>query len=600
MSEDNLIGKQLDEYRLEALLGQGGMARVYRGIDVRLKRYVAIKVIDAPYQADPNYAFRFEREAQAIAQLDHPHIVRLYRYGEAAGLLYMAMQYIDGANLEDVLTTYRADHELIEPADAQRIIREVCLALDYAHSRGVIHRDVKPANIILDQQGRAILTDFGLALLIDLGTRGEIFGSPHYLAPEQAISSAGAGPQSDLYSIGVILYEMFTGQVPFDAELPLDIARMHMIDPPPPPREVRPALGPELEEVILKTLAKEPTARYASGAALADALDRALQAKPVAPALPTSPRFTIPQRVAVEQARYPLPPLPAMMEAATPLPHTPYSEPALSSAINVVPPRSSGKLSRLERMIGLGGVSPSRRMLYRIFIGIILLSGLFYCIGLAALAMAPASKNSLAMATPAATFGPGAQSTTVVAGLIPSPSLTPTLTPNSLPSATGTSTLTLMPTHTAASTAVPTFTFTPSATYTPFPSLTPVPTATPISAPLSYTLLIAKRGDDSLFVVNETALAFPLVQLRLGDRRGAIDGAEWGIDMLENGACVTAWKDSGKPKPPGKVTCTQVGTRLIRDGSGRFWKDAFNVYYSEELIGVCRSERCSFNVAVQP
>src|SRR5260370_42500091 len=206
MTDDSLLGRQLDEYRLEALLGQGGMARVYRGLDTRLKRHVAIKVIDTPFRADSDYEMRFEREAQAVAQLDHPHIVRLYRYGEADGLLYMAMQYIEGADLGFVLASYRADGDFMRSEDARRIVREVCLALDYAHSRGVIHRDVKPSNIVLDKQGRAILTDFGLSLLTEIGTRGQILGSPHYIAPEQAISSARAVPQSDLYSVGVILY----------------------------------------------------------------------------------------------------------------------------------------------------------------------------------------------------------------------------------------------------------------------------------------------------------------------------------------------------------------------------------------------------------
>ncbi|MEJ2560140.1 MAG: serine/threonine-protein kinase [Anaerolineae bacterium] len=160
---DDLLGKQLDEYHLDALLGQGGMARVYRGLDVHLKRWAAIKVIDARFRADSEYMKRFEREAQAIAQLEHPHIVRLYRYGEANGLLYMAMQYIEGADLDTVLATYREDGELIPPEDASRIAREVCLALDYAHSKGVVHRDVKPSNIMLDKEGNTILTDFGLA-----------------------------------------------------------------------------------------------------------------------------------------------------------------------------------------------------------------------------------------------------------------------------------------------------------------------------------------------------------------------------------------------------------------------------------------------------
>jgi serine/threonine protein kinase len=315
MADDPLIGKQLDEYRLEALLGQGGMARVYRGLDVRLKRWVAIKVIDARFQTNSKYVMRFEREAQAIAQLEHPHIVRLYRYGEVKGLLYMAMQYIEGASLNHLLATYRAEEEFIEPDEANRIVRQVSLALDYAHHKGVIHRDVKPSNIVLNKQGQAILADFGLALLVDVGTRGEVFGTPRYMAPEQAMSSASTVPQSDLYALGVILYEMFTGQLPFNAEKPLDIAMLHLTEPPPPPREIRPELSPALEAVILKALAKEAQDRYPSGRALADALTQALQSAPNRVLSSLSPanaaRLSIPERVEVSLVQRPLPPLPA-------------------------------------------------------------------------------------------------------------------------------------------------------------------------------------------------------------------------------------------------------------------------------------------------
>lgn len=268
MTEDALIGKQLGEYRLETLLAQGGMARVYRAVDVRLKRYVVVKVIDPPFHNDPDYIMRFEREAQAIARLDHPNIVRLYRFDEQDDWLYMAMQHIQGADLGTVLAGYRADKEFMQPDDVRRIIAEVCSALDYAHQKGVIHRDIKPANILLDQQGRTFLTDFGLALVTDVGTRGEIFGSPHYIAPEQAVSSAKAVPQSDLYAVGVILFEMFTGDVPFNGAEPLDIALLHMSEPPPVPRELRPEINPELEAIILKALAKNPEDRYQTGASL--------------------------------------------------------------------------------------------------------------------------------------------------------------------------------------------------------------------------------------------------------------------------------------------------------------------------------------------
>ena len=202
LNQDPLIGQQLDEYELLSLLGRGGMARVYRGRDVRLNRDVAIKVIDAVYQADEAYRARFEREAQAIAQLEHPHIVRLYRYGEVSGLFYMAMQYIPGQDLRSYLAEFQALDERLPALEAARLVRELCGALDYAHSKGIIHRDVKPSNIVLGEDGRSYLTDFGLVWLAGSETKGDIFGSPHYLAPEQAISSANVVPQSDLYARG--------------------------------------------------------------------------------------------------------------------------------------------------------------------------------------------------------------------------------------------------------------------------------------------------------------------------------------------------------------------------------------------------------------
>jgi serine/threonine protein kinase len=324
---DDLIGLQLDEYRLEALLGRGGMARVYSGMDVHLNRRVAIKVIDTPFRAEADHIMRFEREAKAIAQLEHPHIVRLYRYGEAEGLLYMAMQYIEGKNLHAVLSAYRKQGQFIPLEEMQQIIREVCLALDYAHSKGVIHRDVKPSNIMLDQQGNAIITDFGLALLTEVGTRGEVLGSPHHLAPEQAVSSANVVPQSDLYAVGVILYEMFTGELPFDAPDPLDIVMLHMSESPPPPRELQPDLSPEIEAVLLRALAKSPEERYPNGAALADALDEALQSASQSASLKKGlPEPVLPPPAASGAHKVSeLPPIPAAVapESAEPRPDPP-------------------------------------------------------------------------------------------------------------------------------------------------------------------------------------------------------------------------------------------------------------------------------------
>ncbi|HYF66349.1 MAG TPA: serine/threonine-protein kinase, partial [Herpetosiphonaceae bacterium] len=279
---DSLTGQQLGDYLLEAPLGRGGMAHIYRGRDVRLQRQVAIKVIDTPFREDATYTTRFAREAQAIAQLEHPHIVRLYQYGDADGLLYMAMEYVDGTTLDARTRQYRDGGQRMPIAEAVALLRPICAALDYAHRRGVIHRDVKPANILIDRQGRAVLADFGLALLTDSGTRGEIFGTPHYMAPEQAISSANVAPQSDLYAVGVMLYELLTGRLPFDDPDPLAVAMQQMTEPPPPPRQIAPDLPPEVEGVILRALAKEPAGRYRTGADLMAALDLALPAQPPA------------------------------------------------------------------------------------------------------------------------------------------------------------------------------------------------------------------------------------------------------------------------------------------------------------------------------
>lgn len=368
MSEDNLIGRQLGEYSLETLLGQGGMARVYIAVDVRLKRRAVVKVIDPPFRNDPDYVMRFEREAQAIAQLDHPNIVKIFRFDEQDGLLYMAMQYVEGADLSVTLANLRAEKRYIDPEEASRIIREICLALDYAHSKGVIHRDIKPANILMDQNGHAIVSDFGLALLTEIGTSGEVLGSAHYLAPEQAVSSAKVVPQSDLYSVGVILYEMFTGDVPFKAENPLDIVIQHMSEALLPPSSLRPDLSPAVEAVIIKSLAKEPGDRYPSGAALSEALERSLKtvAPPIAP-LPVPQPETPP-----DEKKQALRPLPLMPVAVSALP----SEELPTAFKEVVAPASR----KPWLYIGAG-------------VGLIVLLLLFFCL---ALVMIPPMINRFA------------------------------------------------------------------------------------------------------------------------------------------------------------------------------------------------------------
>lgn len=275
-NKDPLIGSVIDDYKIEDLLGHGGMGRVYRVLDVKLNRYAAMKVLTQPTKNADIYEKRFYREAQSIAKLKHPNIVAIYRFNDKDNLYYMAMEYVDGADLRWVLRDYAADGDVIDYSTLLTIIEQISKALDYAHKNGVIHRDIKPSNIMISRAGDAILTDFGLALNVQDGTGGEIFGSPHYIAPEQAVNSGNAVPQTDFYSLGVILYEMLTGSVPFDEGSAIQVAMAHIGDTLPDPLSINPDLHPAFIPVLNKALAKDPKDRYQNGAKLVNALKSAI------------------------------------------------------------------------------------------------------------------------------------------------------------------------------------------------------------------------------------------------------------------------------------------------------------------------------------
>lgn len=380
MHNDTLVGRRLDEYQLEKLLGQGGMARVYQALDTRLNRLVAVKVIDNPFRADSGYTDRFEREARAIAQLEHPHIVRLYRYGESNGLLYMALQYIEGADLHHKLAAYRRAGRFIELQEACRLTRQICAALDYAHSKGVIHRDVNPSNVIINSKGNAVLVDFGLALLADTRTKGDAFGTAGYMAPEQVRGASGSVPQTDLYAVGVMLYEMVAGRPPFEAKSAMEVAELHVNQPPPRLRQFRPDLHRAVEAVILKAMVKTPEARYPNGAALANAVERAVNL--TATKAPASSQAG-PERVARGTGARPLPPLPARGD--TPSPELLRTQPAVAQ-----PPPPQAAAPRLRDATKLkpavtpveppppAAESRSPGLILGALAGLLLLSGLLF------------------------------------------------------------------------------------------------------------------------------------------------------------------------------------------------------------------------------
>jgi hypothetical protein len=284
---DSLSGRQLGNYRLERLIGRGGMAEVYYGWDEALQRPVAAKLLDSRFRANQTYARRFVQEARAIATWRHENIVQVYYAGVEDELYYFAMEYIEGQDLSRLMAGYAESGRKVPHDEVLKIGRAVAAALDYAHQRQVVHRDVKPSNIMIAANGRIVLTDFGLALDAHTGSIGDTFGSPHYIAPEQARNSSQAIPQSDLYALGVILYELLTGAVPFDDPSATSLALQHLLTPPPPPRSLNPDLNEATEAVLLRALSKQPPARYATGAALMDALTGALAG--AAPAQPEAP-----------------------------------------------------------------------------------------------------------------------------------------------------------------------------------------------------------------------------------------------------------------------------------------------------------------------
>ncbi len=305
MSLLSLEGQTLGKYRILEPLGRGGMAQVYKAYHPGLDRYVAVKVLRADLTEDAEFLNRFRREARAVAALRHPNIIQIFDFDVQDGLYYMVMELLEGNTLKSYLNALRVRKERMPLGETTHILSDVLGGLAYAHAEGVIHRDLKPSNILLTRRGQAVLTDFGIAQIIG-GTQytvtGALMGTLSYMAPEQG-RDGKCDVRSDIYSLGITLYEMLTGSVPFDADTPLAILLKHLNDPLPSPRSLAPDIPEAFEQVVLKALAKDPQERYQSATEMAAALIEAAHLSGIEVPLTTS----LPQTVSL------LPPQPAVV-----------------------------------------------------------------------------------------------------------------------------------------------------------------------------------------------------------------------------------------------------------------------------------------------
>ncbi len=269
-----LIGRQIGQYEIVRELGRGGMATVYLANQINMARQVAIKILPREFLHDPQFIQRFKREVQLIAELEHPHILPVYDFGEHDRIPYIVMRYLGGGSLLDMLS-----QGLPPLADLQHPIEQVCNALDFAHAEGIIHRDLKPSNIMLDERGNAYLSDFGIAQIMqDAGrlTGSAVIGTPAYMSPEQA-EGRPLDARSDVYALGVVLFEMVTGREPFQADTPMAMLLKQITEPMPSPRMYRPDLPTSVEQVILRATLKDPAGRYPAASAFAAAFTEALR-----------------------------------------------------------------------------------------------------------------------------------------------------------------------------------------------------------------------------------------------------------------------------------------------------------------------------------
>ena len=298
----DLIGQRLGNYDIVKEIGRGGMAVVYRAYQRSLNRHVAIKVLAPQLSFDQQFVERFQREARAAARLQHPNIVVIHDVAHQQGIYYLVMELLEGRTLKQLIE----EKGSLSPKQAARIVEQVASALDYAHQHGFVHRDVKPANIFVGKDDRTTLADFGIAKAASetqhLTRTGMLIGTPEYMSPEQA-EGGRVDHRTDLYALGVVLYQMLAGRAPFQSTTPHAILHAVIYEPPPPLRQLRPNLSPAVESVVMKSIAKKPAQRYQAGSEMVAALKAALAGHAAEPVAAPPPRPTAPPAAVAPPAR---------------------------------------------------------------------------------------------------------------------------------------------------------------------------------------------------------------------------------------------------------------------------------------------------------
>ena len=615
VDKQDLLGKQLGDYLIKDKLATGGMSYVFLGEDVSLGRQAAVKVLTPDItEDDDSLPERFKREARAVAQLEHDNIIPIYQFGELDGNYFLAMRFIDGHDFADEINDAKREGKLMDVKRAMDILLQVASALDYAHSNGIVHRDIKPSNILIDNNsGKAILTDFGLVLWSSVDkTLGTAFGTPRYISPEQATDSQAAVPQSDIYSLAVIFYEIITGKMLFTGQTPMEMAISHITEKPVPPRKHNSDVPIQVEREILKALDKEPGNRHDSAVEFIEAIESAYQESGALLKLKTEAQTT----PAVSPSKKttstkPVNPLLEDWDDLPSAPDTPYLDNKIKSS---KPSPTEAKSTRQKKQNSRLGI----------FAGVAIT---VLIIGLLSFAISRGGSNS-ALPTIAATDPTdvalfATQTGDALAALVEEtdeptatdeptntpteqPSDTPTDEPTATEEPTATSTLTDTPTATDEPTATITDTPTDEPTATPTLTDTPTdePTATPTDTPTALPIIedlppgvpITLLYDQTMIVIrnrSENAVVFNELLLRGAndDGVGVFDGSTLPLVAVLPGECIVIRSET--IPVPVEWNCSRERSSTLLQTPARFWfadspEDVdFQVFWRGNAIQSC-------------